>query len=108
VKLYLDANIIILGHEGEDLRKQTVLHRLWQCVSEDGGELITSAFSRLECLVLTLRSKDQALLADYDRFFGSESLTIVDVTTSVLTRAASLRAEYRFKTPDAIHLASAI
>jgi len=33
---------------------------------------------------------------------------LVDITSEVIERATGLRAGYGFKTPDAIHLASAI
>ena len=35
-------------------------------------------------------------------------LVVVDVTAAVIDRATDLRVKYGFKTPDAIHLASAI
>jgi len=55
-----------------------------------------------------LRSGDVALLGRYDAFFRRRRLRLVDVSASVIERATDLRARYRFKTPDAIHLASAI
>jgi hypothetical protein len=54
-----------------------------------------------------LRMSDAALLGRYDAFFRRRRrLQIVDVSAAVIERATDLRARYRFKTPDAIHLAT--
>jgi len=58
--------------------------------------------------VRRIRDKDQKLLADYDPFFAASRLEIVEISAEVVERATALRAGYGFKTPDAIHLASAI
>jgi predicted nucleic acid-binding protein len=64
--------------------------------------------SRLECRVKPLRDANASLLSLYDGFFSRDRLVIVDVTASVLERATELRARHGLKTPDAIHVASAI
>jgi predicted nucleic acid-binding protein len=48
------------------------------------------------------------LLARYDALFGATRVDVVDVTASVIDRATDLRGRYRFKTPDCIHLATAV
>lgn len=55
-----------------------------------------------------LRDGNSALLNEYDAIFAAEEFLLVDVTATVLDRATELRAQHGFKTPDAIHLASAI
>jgi predicted nucleic acid-binding protein len=108
VKLYLDANIIIFGHEAADPLKQLVLRRLVACCEQPDGQLATSIFSRLECRVLPLRTSDKDLLAQYDEFFGFGGVEVIGVTEEIIDLATELRAKYGFKSPDAIHLASAI
>jgi predicted nucleic acid-binding protein len=108
VKLYLDANVVIYGHEADDYLKQAVLARLSQWVHGEQGDLATSAFSRLECRVVPLRNLDVALLADYDDFFMGDAVEIVEVSLPIIDRATELRAAYGFKSPDAIHLATAL
>jgi predicted nucleic acid-binding protein len=107
VKLYLDANVIIFGHEADESLKQLVLKRLLDWCQR-GGEVATSILSRLECRVIPLRTRNASLLADYDDFFSSAALEVVDISRPIIELATELRAKYGFKSPDAIHLASAI
>ena len=55
-----------------------------------------------------VRDNDEKLLAAYERFFDTDRLEIVEISSEVIVAATALRARYGFKTPDAIHLASAI
>ena len=63
---------------------------------------------RMECLVLPLKNQDVLLLDDYRRFFDLVQAAWIPMGRSVFTRAAQLRAEYRIKTPDALHVAAAL
>jgi len=58
--------------------------------------------------VAPLREGKASLLAEYDAFFAPADLEVVEIDSHVIERATDLRARYRFKTPDAIHLAAAI
>jgi predicted nucleic acid-binding protein len=53
-------------------------------------------------------NNDTALLATYDAFFSAVGMSIGELTPDVIERATEIRATYGFKTPDALHLASAI
>jgi predicted nucleic acid-binding protein len=55
-----------------------------------------------------MRNNDAALLALYDAFFTSAEVTVLEVSPAVIEKATALRAALKVKTPDAIHLASAI
>jgi len=55
-----------------------------------------------------LRDKQQDILGYYDGFFARPPLVLVDISAAVIDRATELRAVHGFKTPDAIHLATAI
>lgn len=55
-----------------------------------------------------MRDNNEGLLRAYDRFFSADRLVIAEITAEVVASATTLRARYGFKTPDAIHLASAI
>ena len=48
------------------------------------------------------------LLGRYDAFFARKGLLLAEVSAGVLERATELRARHGFKTPDAIHLATAL
>jgi predicted nucleic acid-binding protein len=62
----------------------------------------------MECLVLPLRNGDSRLVADFDTFFSAEVAEMVPFTPAVFWRAAKIRAQYNFRTPDALHLAAAV
>ena len=64
--------------------------------------------ARLECRVAPLRDGNSDLLRQYDSFFSADRLLLVELAPSIIERATELRVRYRFKTPDAIHLATAI
>jgi len=55
-----------------------------------------------------LREGNTALLADYETFFAPADLRLIEISAAVVERATDLRARYGFKTPDALHLATAI
>ena len=107
MNLYLDAGAIIYGIEGgSDLRK-AVLTRVAQAESS-GGAIMTSRLSRLECRVRPLREGQSAMIALYDEFFLRRSLHVADIGAAVIDLATDLRVRYGMKTPDAIHIATAI
>lgn len=108
VKLYLDANVIIYGYEASEPIRSTVRNRLWQWCADQGGNLVTSAFSRLECRVVPIRNRDLPLLSAYDDFFCGGGVELVEVSIPVIDLATELRAQFGLKSPDAVHLASAI
>jgi len=69
---------------------------------------ITSELARLECRVKPMRDGNQALLQDFDDYFANSIAEIFPLTRDVIDLATEIRAQYNFKTPDAIHLAAAI
>jgi uncharacterized protein len=73
-----------------------------------GARIVTSQLSRLECRTKPLRDGDHALLVRYDSLFGASRVAVRNLTTSVVDGATQLRAKYGFKSPDALHLASAV
>jgi predicted nucleic acid-binding protein len=78
----------------------------------DAGEfeLVTSALTLLEVLVVPLRAGDRTLAAKYDALLTrSRGVRIVDLTRDQLRTAAQLRAQFSaLRTPDALQLAAAI
>jgi len=48
------------------------------------------------------------LLGHYEGFFTRRPLVLSDISAAVVERATTLRALHGFKTPDPIHLATAI
>ena len=103
--IYLDTNSIIYLIEGDAAAKSSVL----SAIAARGPMLLcTSRLARLECRVKPLKDADALLLDVYDRFLGRTNLVLFDVSADVIDRATELRARYNFRTPDAIHLATAL
>lgn len=107
-RLYLDAQILIYTVERDPVYAST-LADLWAKSDAGGLALITSELTTLECLTGAYRRKSPALLAQYDEALASTSIQTVPIGQEVLRHAARLRADTpSLRTPDAIHLATAI
>ena len=107
-RIYRDAAAIIYFVEAESPFHAVVRQSVERFRGDPTSRLMTSRLSRLECRVKPLRDSDPVLLAKYDAFFKRRRLIVGDVTAHIIERATELRARHRFKTPDAIHLATAI
>ena len=73
-----------------------------------GLVLVTSELARLECRVKPLREGNTTLLQDFDDYFVNTIAEVVPLTRDVVDRATEIRAQFNFKTPDALHLAAAV
>lgn len=69
---------------------------------------IVSDLTRPECRVKPLRNGNVYLLQDYDDYFQGAVVEIIPLSREVIDYATEIRAQYGFKTPDAIHLAAAV
>jgi uncharacterized protein len=107
-RLALDSSALIYLVEGATSVRERVTQRVAAVLAHPSGQLVASRLSRLECRVRPLRDDNQTLLQEYEALFEAEGLVLIDVSAAILDRATALRAQYRFKTPDAIHLASAL
>jgi predicted nucleic acid-binding protein len=107
MRLYLDANAIIYSVEGLPGFRAGVSRWIEQAEAA-AALLITSRLSLLECRVGPLRQGDQGALARYDAFFSGDNLAVFDISSDVIDRATDMRVRYGFRSPDAIHLATAI
>jgi predicted nucleic acid-binding protein len=105
----LDANCVIYLIEKNPLWGPKVIARL-AAATAAGDRLAVSDLARAECLVGPLKAGDAAMLADYQRFFGSSAVQMLPVSPEVCERAAEVRvaSAMKIKLPDALHLASAI
>lgn len=108
MRLYLEASAIIYSIEGLPHVREATVRFIDRTETVDEGVVVTSYLSRLECRVRPLRDRNESLLARFDAFFSRPGLLLADVSPQVLERATELRATHGFKTPDAIHLATAL
>ena len=104
-KIYLDACIVIYfveKHPDFAVKIEALINKL-------GGNdmLCYSPLTRLECLVKPLRTNDKVLKGHFESFFEAQEM--LEITADVFDEAAQLRADFNaLKTPDAIHLATAL
>ena len=107
--VYLDTNILIyLVEKVSDWRPKVEARLLAIRQPDEPLVLAFSDLSRLECLVAPLRQHDAALYRNYTEFFTGPDGLIVPLPVPVFDLAAEIRAAYRFKTIDALHLAAAV
>src|SRR5262245_61586261 len=104
MRIYLDAAPIIYTVEQAMPFAAAVDARL----ATPGIALVASELTRLECIVVPLRTGNAALVQDFEDFFATRVGLMVPFTRAVFQRAAEIRARHNFKTPDALHLAAAI
>jgi predicted nucleic acid-binding protein len=101
-KVYLDTCCVI--YLLEDVPGFSAAMRA-HLASNPDAILCVSPLVRLEVLIKPLADGNQTLANDYQDFLAAQQwLTIGDAE---FARAAELRATYRLKTPDALHLATA-
>ena len=108
MRLYLDASAIIYAIEGASAVKQASLDQLRAVQSSPTGIALTSVLSKLECRTKPLAQNNSSLLLEYDRFFLSPSLQTLDILPQTVEQATILRARYRLKSMDALHIATAL
>ena len=78
--------------------------------AEDGRcRLVVSILALLEVLVAPKRHRREDLCRRYREFFESfPNLEVVPIGTSVVEVASDLRAVHNLRTPDALHLGTAV
>lgn len=104
----VDTAIFIYFIE-ENPRFLPLLEPLFQEVDKGRRELVTSALTLLEVLVIPYRSGDRLLAERYETLLTrSRGLGIVEISREHLRAAAQLRAATGAKTPDALQLVAAL
>jgi predicted nucleic acid-binding protein len=101
--IYLDSCLVIYLVETGAPAHAAVRQAVADAV---GATFAVSPLVIMECLVGPLRSGDETLRESYDRTF--DALPLVPLDPPVFRRAARLRASHGLKTPDALHLATAL
>lgn len=82
---------------------------LFQDADAGRRELITSAVTLLEVLVVPYRAGNHALAERYEALLTrSRGVRLIDLTRDQLRRAGQLRAASGIRTPDALQVAAAL
>jgi len=104
----VDTSIFIYFIE-EHLSFLPVLQPFFKEVDTGRKELVTSALTLLEVLVVPYRSGDQLLAERYEALLTqSRGVRVAEISRDHLRAAAQLRAVTGVKTPDAVQLVAAL
>jgi len=104
----VDAGPLIYWFENHDTWAP-VLEPLFTAAERTERPLAASELVLLEVLTGPLGAGDRVLAARLENALRHGPwLDLLPISRSVLVRAAELRARYRVKTPDALHLATAL
>lgn len=108
-KVYLDANVFIYAVESPSGYRQ-IASSLFTAIEKGSLIAVTSELTLGEVLVMPFAKGARSLIELYKTILVTrKSLQVNIVSREILVAAAKLRAEYKsLKTPDAIHLATAI
>ncbi len=106
MRIYLDANFFIRLIEGDTSETAEFFAR----AVENDHALITSELTLLETLTGSIRDRDDREIAAYEDILtpGGSPLDVRPIDRGVLRRAAAVRVDLHDKTPDAIHVATAM
>jgi predicted nucleic acid-binding protein len=101
--------VVFIDFIEDDPRYAPIVRPLFEQAGRSGRQLVTSALTLLEVLVVPLRAGDRQLAERYESLLTrGRGLRLVDITRAKLEAAASLRAVTGDRTPDALQLAAAI
>ncbi len=104
----IDTAVFIYFIE-EDPRFVPLIDPLFREADQGTRELVTSALTLLEVLVVPYRAGNRMLADRYEALLTrSRGIRLVDLTRDQLRAAAQLRATTGAKTPDALQLVAAI
>jgi len=104
----IDTAVFIYFIE-EEPRFLPLVLPLFAEADEGRRELVTSALTLLEVLVVPYRAGNRQLAERYEHLLTmSRGIRMVELTRDQLRAAAQLRAATGAKTPDALHLVSAL
>lgn len=83
--------------------------KILKAAEEGRLRLVTSVLSLLEVLVVPKRCQRQDLCERYREFFVSfPNLSMLPVQSEIAEIASDLRADHELRTPDSIHIATAV
>jgi predicted nucleic acid-binding protein len=85
------------------------MRSIFRLVFDGDMAILVSTIILPEILAKPLRESDDKLVTAYRSiFYKTQGITLSPVSSSIADRAADLRARYNLKTPDALHIATAI
>ncbi|MDO8264474.1 MAG: PIN domain-containing protein [Gallionella sp.] len=108
LKVYLDVNIFIYALEGVE-PWAVILREIFTGLEAGEWQAVTSNLSVAECLVRPFSlGRDDLVQLYREALSPRPHLTIAPLNDEILVSAARLRAQLKFKLPDALHVATAL
>lgn len=105
--IYIDTNVYLYSLNSNNCFPDAL--QLLKEVAKRNIRAVTSALTLTEVLVHPFRLADRSLVAAHEEFVrGNGKIAVVAITDRIAKRAAEIRATHNLKTPDAIHLATAV
>lgn len=106
--VYFDANIFIYLMEGFSERSESI-HQIRKSIAAGGARVFTSELTLCEVLTAPFKNNDAALISKYRQFIeASGAFQLCRASREIFVRASLYRARHGLKTPDAIHIATAL
>jgi predicted nucleic acid-binding protein len=106
--VYFDSNALIYSVETHPTYWH-LLEPVWLAAQQGTLTIVTSELAIVETLVGPLRSGDALLIGAYQDLYQSPDVLLLPISTGILRESARLRAQIAsFRTPDAIHGATAL
>jgi predicted nucleic acid-binding protein len=85
------------------------MRAIFQRAVDEHIAIVTSTITLTECLTKPQRDNDTGLITAYKAMLrATHRVRLVSVDDTVAGRAADLRARYNLRTPDALHIATAL
>jgi predicted nucleic acid-binding protein len=109
IPVYGVDTMLFVYHFEEHAQFGPAATRLLQAAEHDQLRLVTSVLTLMEVLVVPKRERQEQLCRRYRELFASfPQLTVLPIDESIAEVASDLRATHTLRTPDALHLATAI
>lgn len=106
--VYLDTSILIYFFQNHE-KYSKLLDEMFDFLEFKKLKIYFSSLLLTELLVGPFRAGQSNIAKDWLTYFKiNQNLDIIDLTPTIAVDAAFLRAKYNIKTPDSIHLASAM
>ena len=107
-RLYIETASFIYYVEDHS-KYSDKMERIFGEIDQLQIEIMTSVITLTETLTIPLRTGDKTVEQAYRMLLqATQNITLMPITVRTAERAANLRAQYNLRTPDALHVASAI
>lgn len=102
-------SVAVIYYVTDEQRYAPLLNPLFESIEKGDLTGVTSTVTLVETLVHPIKSKNTELIRQIkSMLLESENILTFDLTDEIAEQAASLRATYGIKTPDAIQIATAL